>query len=178
MINSAWDIKQKKQLKLLILGHFLPSYPPKNLKNQNFEKWKNLLEISSFDTSALKITIMWCTVPEIQSERDNTFLSFWAISCPFCPDNQENQNFKIEKKTPGDIIILHISAINDNYWCIVPEIWSVWWTEFFVILDHFLSFYPPMDPENQNFDKRKKIPEDIIILQTYMTVIWCMVPQI
>ena len=38
-------------------------------------------------------------------------------------------------------------------------------TEFFVILDHFLPFYPPMDPENQNFEKMKKTLEDIIILQ-------------
>ena len=35
-----------------------------------------------------------------------------------------------------------------------------------------------MNPENQNFEKKKKIPEDITILQTYMTVIRCMVPQI
>ena len=38
-----------------------------------------------------------------------------------------------------------------------------------------------MDPENQNKKKKKKMkktPEDIIILQTLMTFIWCMVPQI
>ena len=46
--------------------------------------------------------------------------------------------------------------------CMVPEIWNA--TEFFVILDHFLPFYPHMDPENQNFGKMEKIPEDIIIL--------------
>ena len=45
----------------------------------------------------------------------------------------------------------------------VPEIWSV--TEFFVILDHFLPFYPSMDAENQNFEKMKKALGDIIILQ-------------
>ena len=38
-------------------------------------------------------------------------------------------------------------------------------TEFFVILDRFLPFYPPTDPENQNFEKIKKVPQDIIILQ-------------
>ena len=35
----------------------------------------------------------------------------------------------------------------------------------FVILDHFLPFYPPMDPENQNFGKMNNTPEDIIISQ-------------
>ena len=29
----------------------------------------------------------------------------------------------------------------------------------------FFPFYPPMDPENQNFEKVKKAPEDIIILK-------------
>ena len=44
----------------------------------------------------------------------------------------------------------------------VPEIWSA--TECFVILDHFLSFYPPNDLKNQNFEKmKKKTPGDIIL---------------
>ena len=38
-------------------------------------------------------------------------------------------------------------------------------TEVFVILDHFLPFYLPKDPEKQNFEKMKKTYEDIIILQ-------------
>ena len=65
------------------------------------------------------------------------------------PDNPENQNFKIEK-TPGHII-LHICTINGNH-----LIYGSWDMEhdrqkFFVILDCFLPFYPPMEPENQNF---------------------------
>ena len=46
----------------------------------------------------------------------------------------------------------------------VPEISGAKQTEFFVILGHFLPFYPPDDPENQNFEKLKKTPGDIIIL--------------
>ena len=37
--------------------------------------------------------------------------------------------------------------------------------EFFVILDHFFTFYPPKNPKNQNFEKLKRMPGDIIILQ-------------
>ena len=45
----------------------------------------------------------------------------------------------------------------------VPEIWIA--TIFFVILDHFLPFYSPINPKNKNFEKmKKKIPGDIIIL--------------
>ena len=50
-------------------------YPPKSPKNQNFEKL-NLLEVSSFYTCVRKITIIWCTVPEILSETDKKFCHF------------------------------------------------------------------------------------------------------
>ena len=86
------------------------------------------------------------------------FLHFYPLN------NPKNQNFKNMKKPPGDIIALHMCTINKNIWSIVPEIWSMWQTEFFVILDHFLHFYPPNNPKNQNFEKIKKTPEDIIIL--------------
>ena len=35
---------------------------------------------------------------------------------------------------------------------------------FLVILSHFLPFYPTNNPKNQNFEKMKKLPRDIIIL--------------
>ena len=37
-------------------------------------------------------------------------------------------------------------------------------TEFFLNLNYFLPFYPHNNLENQNFEKMKKIPIDIIIL--------------
>ena len=46
----------------------------------------------------------------------------------------------------------------------VPEIWSMRQTEYFVILNHFLPFYPSNNLKKQNFEKMKKIPGDIIIL--------------
>ena len=64
----------------------------------------------------------------------------------------------------GDIIILHMSNINDNH-----MMYGSWDIEHdrqdFVILDHFLPFYPPNNPKNQNFEKVKKTPGDMIILQ-------------
>ena len=47
----------------------------------------------------------------------------------------------------------------------VPEIWCTKDIVFFVILDRFLPFCSPMDPENQNFEKIKKKLEGINILQ-------------
>ena len=39
--------------------------------------------------------------------------------------------------------------------------------QFFLILDHFLPFYPPNNPENENFEKMNEAPGDIIILQNF-----------
>ena len=41
--------------------------------------------------------------------------------------------------------------------------WQARQTEVFVILGYFLLFYPTNNPENQNFEKMKKAPGDIII---------------
>ena len=59
-----------------ILGLFLPSYPTKFLKNQNFKKMKIHLEILSFYTSAPKIMIISHTVFEIWCATDVIFLFF------------------------------------------------------------------------------------------------------
>ena len=42
--------------------------------------------------------------------------------------------------------------------------WSMWRTEFFVILDRFFPFYTPNNLKNQNFEKMKKTHRNIIIL--------------
>ena len=35
---------------------------------------------------------------------------------------------------------------------------------FLLVLGHFLPFYPPNNPESQNFEKMKKEPGEITIL--------------
>ena len=59
---------------------------------------------------------------------------------------------------PGDIIILHLCTTNDNH--------DAWFLIYFIILGYFLPFYappPPSKPENQNSEKIKKAPGNIII---------------
>ena len=79
------------------------------------------------------------------------------------PDNLENQNFKIEKNTWRYYHFTHLHHKWQSY-----DVWflryGAWQTEFFVILEHFLPFYPPNNPKNQNFKKMKQKPGDIIIL--------------
>ena len=152
--------------KLAILGHLLPCHPSKNSKNQNFEKWKNLLKISSFYTCAPKITIIWCTVPEMQSETEKFsfchFGPFFALLSPPLPppsspkQSQISEFWKKMKKMSGDIILLYIHVYHKwrSY-----DIWflkyKVQQTEIFVILGHFLPFQPLDNLENQNFNIEK-----------------------
>ena len=47
------------------MGYFLPFCPPNSPKNQNFEKMKKCLELSSFYTCVPKIMIRWWPDPQI-----------------------------------------------------------------------------------------------------------------
>ena len=84
------------------------------------------------------------------------FLSFYL------PNNPKNQNFEKLKKTPGDIIILHMC--NKNYdqmmygdmvrdGCNYFSFWAI-----------FLPFYHLTAKKNQNFEKMKQTSGDIVIL--------------
>ena len=48
-------------------------------------------------------------------------------------------------------------------WCMVPEISSTT-DRFFFHFGKFFAHLPPKNPKNQNFEKMKKMPGDIIIL--------------
>ena len=101
--------------------------------------------------------IIWYCSWNIRCHRHKS-LSFWAICCPSSPLTTWKIKLLKLKKTPEDIIILHILTINDNH-----MMYGSWDMEY--NRQNFLPFYPPMDPENQNFDKMKSTPEDIIILR-------------
>ena len=99
----------------------------------------------------------------------------------YLPNNPKNQNFETMKKSPENIIILHMCIINDNH-----MMYGSWDMEHkgqnFLILGHFLPFYYPLNnPKNQIWKKRKK-PGNIIIFHKCTInenhVIWCMVPEI
>ena len=73
------------------------------------------------------------------------------------PTNQVNQNFEKWKKKKGlrGVIILHMCTKNQD---MMYGSWDVehGQIDFFVILNYFLSFYPPNKLKNQNFEKMKK----------------------
>ena len=93
------------------------------------------------------------------------FLSFWTIFCPFTP--LTTQKIKILKKWKKHLEIssFYTSVPKIMIICYtVPEIWHM--TDVIVIFHFglFLPFYPPNSLKNQNFQKRKIMHGDIIIL--------------
>ena len=100
--------------------------------------------------------------------------------CHFTPlTTQTTKILKKWNKTPGDLITLNMCTINDYH-----IMYGSWDKEckkqFFIVLDHFLSFYPTNNLQNQNLKKKKKTLEHIIILHmcTIMIIISCMLPKI
>ena len=66
MLHCSWDTMcDRCNSYFLFSAIFCPFTPITIQKIKISKKWKKLLETSSFYTCARKITITWCTVPEI-----------------------------------------------------------------------------------------------------------------
>ena len=61
------------------------------------------------------MTIIRCMVPEIRSKTDRNFVILDHFLTFYTSNNTENQNFEKMKKTPGDIIILHMCTKNYDH---------------------------------------------------------------
>ena len=107
MVPEIWCATDSRTDRWTEKWHIEVGAPPKNPKNQNFEKWKNLLEILSFYSCVPKIIIIWCMVPEIQSETDIIFCHFGSFFAllpsppppPPPPNDLKYQNFEKIKNT-------------------------------------------------------------------------------
>ena len=145
----------------VILDQFVPFNPPYGPKKSKF--WKKLKKrpnILSFYKHKWESYDVWFLRYGVQ--RTEFFVILDHFLPIYLPNNPKIQNFEKMKKKPGDII-LHKCTTNDmmyGSWDMKHD-----GENFFVILDHFLHFYTPKNPENQNFEKLKKAPGDIIILQ-------------
>ena len=123
-------------------------------KSKLLEIWKKELDMSPFHTYVLKITIIWCMAPEIWRATESIVILSHFLPL-YYTDNLKNQNFEKMKKTPWDIIILHMYTINENHmmygsWnmeCNRQNFYSFW---------NIFCPFAPNNPENQNFEKMKK----------------------
>ena len=149
IIYSSWVIEHEG-LKLVIVGHFLP-FTHLRPQKISFEKMKNLLEISSFYICVPKnhkhmMLGSWDTEWDVQN-----FLSYWAIFCPFPPPPPQqpakSKFWKNKKSTCRCRPFTRVYLIwrSNDVWFLR---YKAQWTEFFVILGHFLPFYPTKNQEN------------------------------
>ena len=154
---DAWFLRCKAPRTefLVILGHFCSLTILTTRKTKILKKRKKHQEILSLYTFHYKWR-SWCTVPEIWSTADRFFLSFWVIFCPFIPLLPWKN--KIMKKWKCNWRCYHFTLVHHKW-----QSYYVWFlrygarqTESFVIFSYFLPFYPPNNPENQNFEKMKK----------------------
>ena len=151
MVPEIWTVTDITFCHSEAFFALLPHYGPR--KSKFSKKWKKHLKILSFykhkwqsyDAWFLRYGVQWTEFFVILDH----FLPFYP------PNNPKNQNFEKMKKPPGDIIILQICTINDNH-IMYGSRDKVHNRHFFVILDHFFPFCPPMHPENQFFLKNGK----------------------
>ena len=114
------------------------------------------------------MAIVYCMVPEMWSTTDKVFCHFGPFFALFLPrpSNSENQNFEKLKKTPGDIIILHMYTIIDNH--VMYGSWNMECDGHFVL--SFWTIFCPFNPSPLTTQKlkikkkMKKAPGDITIL--------------
>ena len=141
----------------VILDQFLPFYPANNSKNQNFEKMKKPPEDIILHMCSINDNYMICGSWDMEHDGQN-FLSCWTIFCPFIP--LTSQKIKIKKKEKRK------NAWRHHHFTHVYQKWQsygvwllrygAWQREFFVMLDHFLHFYPPNNPKKTKPRKNEK----------------------
>ena len=139
---------ENKIILIVTLLHFLKKYK-KNTCRYHYQNLDDMI-YSSWDKgkNILKLVIL------------GYFSSFYPLKKP---------KIKILKNEKICWRYHHFTHMHQK-----SQLYDVWFlrygvrqTKCFVIMDHFLPFYYPMDPENQNFEKMKKTLEDIIILQMF-----------
>ena len=113
------------------MGHFLPFYPPRSPKNQNFEKMKKIPgDIIILHMCTKNYGHMLYCFWDMACDRCNCYFSFWAIFSLFTHlTAQKIKILKKWKKTPGDIIILHMCTKNYDQimygsWDMVCDRWT------------------------------------------------------
>ena len=136
MVPEIWSPTENFLSFGIIFWPFTPLWTQKiKIFNKKKPKKKKQVEILSFYI----MCIIWCMAPVIWSATDRLFCHFGPFFTLF---------EKIKK--PWNIILPNLYHKWQSY-----DVWFLWYgswqTDFFVLLDHFLPFYPFNNPKNHNF---------------------------
>ena len=136
MVPEIWSPTENFLSFGIVFWPFTPLWTHKiKIFNKKKTKKKKQVEILSFYI----MCIIWCMAPVIWSATDRLFCHFGPFFTLF---------EKIKK--PWNIILTNLYHKWQSY-----DVWFLWYgswqTDFFVLLDHFLPFYPFNNPKNHNF---------------------------
>ena len=157
MLPEIWN---KTDIILSFWAIFSPFYPTIDPKNKKFginvKKPGDIILLHMCIKN--QNHIMYGSL-DIRHDKQS-FLSFWASFCPLTL----LITWKIKVLIKWKICLKRLSFYTCIpqmmiIWCMVPEIWSV--TD--RIFSHFGPFFVLHNLENQNFEKMKKMPVNIII---------------
>ena len=106
-----------------------------------------------------------------------SFLSFWVIFCPFTFLKPEKSKFWKNEKSAWRYY--HSTLTYHKWWSYDVRFlrYEAQQTEFFVVLDYFLSFYPSKQPRKSKFWKNEKNAHRYYHF-THMKIVWCMFLEI
>ena len=164
------------------MGHFLPFYPTIYPKNKIWKKCKNtpgdiiLLHICSINEDHM----MYGSCNTRHGKQN--FLSFWAIFLHLTLLTTQKINIfkKMKKKKKKLWRDYHFTLVYHKWWS-----YDVWFLRHGAQNTNFLSFstifFTSKQPGKSKFWKNgKKRPETspFFICLPWMTIIWCMVPEI
>ena len=132
LMYGSRDMKHDGQNFLSFWTVFLPFYPPNNPKNHNFEKLKK--------APWYIITLHICTINDNQ-------IMYGLYVTYLSTNNPKNEHFeKMKKKAWRYYHFTHVyhKWQSNGVWFL--RYWARQ-VDFFVILDHFLPFYPCNNPK-------------------------------
>ena len=105
-VYGSLEFKRDGQIFLSFWTIFCPFTPPKNLKNQTFEKMKNrpgdIIILHKYTKNHYHM--LYCSWDTMR-DKCNSYFLFWAIFCPFTP--LKTHKIKIKKKNGKNIRRYH-----------------------------------------------------------------------
>ena len=163
MIHGSWNISCNRQKFLSFWAIFCPFSPLTTWKIKILKLKKTPRDVIILHICTINGNYMIYGSWDMECNRQNV-LSFWTVFCPFTPSGSRKPKFlKYEKNTGTHYHFTNVYHKWQSYDVLFLR-YGVQRIYFFIILDRFLPFYPLQQPENQHFEKMKKMLGDIIIL--------------
>ena len=169
MVPGMWSMTDRI---FVILDHFLPFYPTKNLKNQHFEKMKkmsgDIILHKCTKNHYYMLSCSWDTMCDIC----NSYFLFWAIFCPFTL--LTTQKIKILGKWRKCLeISLFYTCVPKIMitWSMVPKIWYMKdrWTD--GQMDGWIEVGAPPKKSKECLKKCWKIRNPFCFLKPFVYVV-------